>query len=375
MTVFSWILKVNGHDLNLPFGNLCFSQNISGFGEKGISTGVFEFDIFDRSGAFGIGLLDQVPVQLFEANNRCLPSKIYYISGRSVNNEVCSFTAYDIMTRTNTDFDTSSLDVFFDKGETAPCGNVLEAIKNQCGFDSIGSSGTGLEHIRFTSEQVSNRKCSDILQSIAEAMCGVWFANYNGGAVLSCLGEYYDTSLLPIISYEYSKINYQGRQKITKLICVNSETGVKNEFTTNEYGTVIKVESPFLAAGTPLDSLVWKRLENYIYQAWQCKKAIINDIAASSAKIDFSGGSKLFANKARVTVDNTGIYFSGGIEPRDDEQWRYEEYLDREKVGIGKSVGNTMIDKNGRILFRNLNKGGYNLDEQSNGISYFRSDS
>lgn len=357
----------------MPFGNMKFSQSISGFGEKGISIGAFEFDIYDETGIFERAVLDQIPVQLVEADSRCLPSKIYYIAKRSVNNEVCSFTAYDIMSRTEMDFDTTSLNVFFDRGQTAPCGNVIDAIKNQCGFGYISTSGTGFDYINFTSKQVSNRSCADILQMISEAMCGVWFADHNGYAILSCMGDNYDTSIFPLDSEVYSKINYHGRQKITKLICNNSETGNTNEFYTGEYGTVIEIKSPFLASGTGLDEIVWKRIMNYIYRPWSCNKAIINNIANVSEKINFAGEGKLLVNKMTVNVDSTGIYFSGGTEPRDNEQWRYEEYIDREKVGIGKPVGNTLIDKNGRILFHNSNNGGYDLNEQNNGISYFRS--
>ena len=346
--------------MTFPISNLKFKQNIDGFGEKGISIGSFEFDIYDEYELYSTAILDRCTAQLFEENNKCLPSKIYYIAKRHVNNNICSFIAYDIMSLTEKEFDHSALNVFFDRGETAPCGNVLDEIKLQCGFSIVSASSDGLDNIKFTSEQVKNKKCADILEMISKAMCGVWISDRDNNAVLSCLGEEYNTSLFPFVNCsEYSEIINQGKQKITKLICINSETDNKISYGTNEYGTVIETESPFLAAGTPLDAIVERRSIDHIYSAWSCKKAAVNEILYAVTNINFEKYGNLPVNKAVVTVDNTGIYFSGGTEPRSDEEWKYYEYLQREldeKIRYNKIACNICVSKDTGIQFVNKNK-------------------
>lgn len=353
----------------MPFGALRFTQKVNGFGESGISIGAFEFDVYDVNGTYAVALLEQAVVQLVETNDYCLPSKKYYIAKRSISKGICHFVAYDILSLAEQPFDVSAVSGL----DAIPCGNVLEAIKSQCGFTSIGASGEGLDSIVFKAEQLENRSCADLLEMVSVAMCGTWIATLDNGVVLSCLGQPYDSSETSVDAEYYAEIDLQGRQKITGIVFTNSDTGEQNILNTGEYGVILAIDSPFVG-GTGLDSVVWSRVQDHIYQAWNCEKAIVDGLAVSCANIGFDGVEWL-TNSISLDVDGTGIYFSGGLPPQDEEQWQYEERLERVKIGIDKPVGNTTIDNEGKIVYRNLNNGkGCNMDGHDNGISYFRSE-
>ena len=370
-TVFSyaWDLRLNNQSVGVPFGNMRFSHAVSGFGTSYCTTGQFEFDLYDEYDLYGTALLEEVPVQLVESNSQVLPSRTYYIAKRSISKKICHFTAYDVMSRIEQDFYTSLGEIW---GDEIPCGNVLDAIKQTCKFTSIGSSAPGMDYIKFTREQLSGKTCRAILEMVATAMCGTWIATKDDGIVLSCLGE----SLLgSASSSNYSEIDYQGRQKITKLIMTNAETGKVQEFSTGEYGTVISVESPFVAAGTPLDSTVWQRVSNYIYQAWHCDKAITDDFIAAGMRVTF-GDTELLANNVTLDVDSTGIYFSGGSDPQDEEQWKYDDYTQRQlnnKLELDKRNGNMAVTGDGLKIFTNKNRTA-NKREKTTVIKFFESE-
>lgn len=349
---FSWDLRINNASIGVPFGALRFSQSVTNFGESGISIGQFEFDVFDEHGTYGTALLKHATVQLVETNDYCLPSKKYYIAKRSISKNVCHFVAYDVLSLVEQDFDVSAV-TGYEVTET-PCANVLDAIKTQCGFTSIGSSGDGLDLITFKLEQLENRSCADILEMISVAMCGTWVSTLDNGVVLACLGAPYNLSGTSVDAVNWAEIDLQGRQKVTGVVFTNTDTGVQNVLETGEYGVILKIDSPFVG-GTALDSAVWSRLENLEYQSWNCEKAIIDGLAVSCANIGF-GGVEWLVNSVSLDVDSTGIYFNGGCPPQDEEQWQYEEKLERTKVGIDGLTGHTKITSAGRIEFVNLNK-------------------
>lgn len=353
-TAFSWALKLNFVDIALPFGNIRFSGAIDGFGVSGVATGQFEVDVYDEDNYYGEALLDNATLQLFETHDYCLPSKKYYVSKRSIDNKVCRFTAYDILSRTDQAFDISGID-YVDENAIA-CTVVLSAIKEQCGFTAISSTGSGLEHINFKLDELKNKTCRALLEMVAEAMAGVWIAECDDSVILSCLGAEHNPLFGMVDAKYYTEINYQGRQKITGVVFTNSETGNVNTLKTGEYGIIINIESPFVANGTGLDEVVWGRIQDYEYQAWNCEKALIDELAIVSSQIHFGNGVNKQVNNVSLSVDNTGIYFSGGCPPQDEEQWKYREYLDRAKLSIDKLVGHTKVTSTGRIEFVNKNK-------------------
>ena len=356
-TVFSLDLKINNNSVSVPFGSLKFSRAVSGFGESGISAGQFEFDVYDEFDNYSEAILAGASARLYEAEGAFLPSMEYYISKRSVDNNICHFVAYDIMSKTDMPFDASGFETYFERGhETVDCDMVMNAIKGQCGFESVGYSDSfGIEDINFTREQLLGKTCRQLMETVAAAMCGCWTASGDNGksARLNCFGA------SPTATTEvscYAEINMQGKQKITRLVVTDSESGETSESLTGEYGTVFAVETPFSAAAKK----AWGRVQDKLYTAWSCEKAILTHLTPDipAFTVMTFGERELMATSFTVSVDSTGVYFSGGSDPQDEEQWRYEDYTQRqlnERVQIGKTVGNTQVNKDG-ICFVNKNK-------------------
>ncbi len=290
-----------------------------------------------------------------EKNSRCAPSRNYYISKRTISKHICHFTAYDIMSNTEKKFDPSALSLFSDD-EFIPCGNVLEEIKRQCGFTSIGASAGDLNLIRYKKDMLTNRTIRSILEEIAVSMCGVWIASDDNGAVLSCLGEPYDHICTP---ENYSEIDYQGMQQITELICRNSESGNVREYSYGgQYGTVIEINSPFAANNSGLDNIVFSRIGGYIYQGWNVEKAILTEFIPASCRVYF-GENYLLANNVEISVDSCGIFASLSCDPQSDEMWKYDDYTQRQinnRVEFDKTAGNVQINNEKGIVFVNKNK-------------------
>ncbi|MCH5192992.1 MAG: hypothetical protein J1F11_03455 [Oscillospiraceae bacterium] len=360
---YDWDLRINGISVTLPFGGLRFTHKLSGFGTSGIVTGLFEFDIYDEYGLYGEALLEHAEAQLFSRTYSLAKSRVYYIAKRSISKKVCHFTAYDIDSDLEKEFDPTGLWQEATK-ETIQFSEVLNALQSQCGFPSITVDDEGMTGIKFTQEMLTGKSCRAVLEMFSTAMCGVWCNSGNGGLQLICLDKkresYYDSGSCT----EYSEIDYQGRQKITKLVAVNSETGKTEEHSIGQYGTVIEIQSPFVACDEGTDGYVWQRIQGLEYQGWKCDKALI-DLSRSpvifntvSSLFAFGEDTELLANQIVLDVDASGIYFSGGADPQDDEVWKYDDYMQRQlkqKVEINKSVGNMTITAPGDIVFRNEN--------------------
>lgn len=357
---YEWDLKINGQSVEQPFGGLKFTHALSGFGTSGVVTGQFEFDIYDEFDYYGRAVLEDCPVQLSCKNKAAVDSRIYYISKRSISKKVCHFVAYDLK-GLDREFDTSYLVSLGDEIHSA---NVLAAIRDQCGLKAVNNTYDGMGNIRFTMEQLAGKTCRGILEMVSTAMCGVWFGSGNGVMEMVCLDKNKLAHYFSGICTEYSEIDYQGRQKITKLIAVNSETGNVVTYSNGEYGTVIKIESPFVACQNGTDHYVWERIEGLVYQGWRCDKALMDTgkstmiLNSVSSYYTFGDDLQLLANQITFTVDGSGIYFSGGADPQSDEVWNYDDYLTRTKISMDKLVGNTKISSGGRIVFVDLNKEG-----------------
>ena len=357
--VFSWDLRVNNQSVTLPFGGLKFTHSLSGFGTSGIVTGQFEFDLYDEFGQYGEYLLEHVPAQLFCRNNSAVYSRVYYVAKRSISKKVCHFTAYDIGSDLEKEFDPSDL-WQGEPEDTISYTAIINALRSQCGFAFVTAAYDGMSGIKFTKEMLKGKSCRSVFEMISTAMCGIWCSNGIGGLQLICLSSdkmaYADSG----ICTEYTEIDYQGRQKITKLIAVNSETGNVVEHSTGEYGTVIKIESPFVACDDGTDGYVWQRINGLVYQSWKCDKALM-DLSRDtkvfntiSTLFTFGEDTELLVNQVVFDVDSSGIYFSGGADPQSDEVWKYDDYTQRQlkqKIEPGKAFGDAMLTSGGEYVF------------------------
>ena len=359
-------LYIGGKVWGNEIGGLRFTHRISGFGTSGVVTGQFEFDIYDPGNFFSTAILEDWEVYLFIGHYaEGMPigqfSRKYYISKRSISNNICHFTAYDVMKYIEEEFDPTSLGIFFDRGEKAPCGNVMSGISSQCKIRQAAFSAEGSELIQFTKEQVTGKTCREILEMVSEAMCGVWIADNDGGIVLSCFGSPYEGRAY--VS-DHAPIDYQGCQEVTRLICTNSDTGKVTD-SGGSYGTVIAINSPFVANGSGLDGIVRSRVVGQRYQAWSCEKAVSLNYGAffppASCGIVFQEDGRevsLLANNVTIVPDSTGVYISVGSDPQDEEQWRYDDYNRRQlkrRLEFDKTAGNVQINTEKGIQFINKN--------------------
>lgn len=332
-----------------------------------------EFDIFDPSDS----VIDSLASPDFAVTPNCpelgTKSQPFWVDSRSVSDGVCHVVCYDRLSRVDVPFETSHN---WKTQSTMTANQVLNDICRICGFDGHSMSGGvlgGLQYINFTQGDVTGKTCGEILDIISEAMVGVWVCTGSGKTLdLSVLGG---TDGTPVSSSEHTKIEYQGRTPIIGLVMKNSSTGKTFSFgTTSGNGRVIQIENGFVSA--ELADIVWQRLQGYIYTAWNCEKAdITTENFPFGGLLQFSHGqtsdsldSPLYPRTVNYSVDSTGIYFSGGCPAVDD--WNYKSKLEREKIGIGKAVGNTTIAENGDIIFINKNNEGGDLNGRDNVIGF-----
>ena len=301
-------------------------------------------------------------------------SQTYFCDSISASKSICGFTCYDRICKTDKLLDISGFS--FGEDGTVSANGVISAVCAQCGFSGYGSSGTGLEYIKFTKSQLENTACRRALELISEAMCGVWVCN-DGMLYLACLGggDFGDYAHCE----DYSEIDFQGKARITTLTVTNSETGAVYSFGGTENGTVVTIDSPF--ASQELGLAVWGRIENYVHTGWHCDKA---DVTLDSTMKNMSSltfrradtpGDRLFATTSEFTADSTGVYFSGGAAPYNE--WNYKDYLERQldrKLELDRRNGNTAYGKNGINIFQNLNNGGTDVRKKATVVTAFRSE-
>lgn len=347
--VFSWDIGING-----DIGNIVFSWDVPGMGISGRCPSQLEFDIFDPSDS----LIDSLATPDFSVTLSCpelnIESQPFFIDSRSVPNHVCHVVCYDRLSRVDVPFSTSH---DWNVTPKMTSTQVLLDICRICGFEGSSVSGAygGLQYIDFTRTELEGKTCGEILDVISTAMVGVW-TSVGSGLNLLCLGASGSTSVS--CGENHTEIEYLGRTAVIGLVMKNSTKGETYEFgSSSENGYVVQAESGYITK--ELAEIIWQRVQGYQYKAWDCKKALVENFPFyGPIQFVFGGGggsleSPLFPRSVRCDIDSTGIYFSGG-RPAVDE-WNYKSKLEREKIGIGKAVGNTSVSESGRVNFINLN--------------------
>lgn len=354
-TVFSWDLSIAGV-YNEDYGNLRSSFSIGGMGTSGCRSVQFEFDIYDPVGT----VVDSIPKQAeVILSGVGFVSQPFFINSRTSADHVCHCVCYDRICKTDRTFVN---DLGFGMSETVDGQSVLEHIAVQCGFSSY-SGAEGLSEIKFSKSDLENKSCRDLLDEITEALCSVAICGGTDGSVLqiACFGAY-SLSSDNVTSEDYAEVDYRGKTVVSGLHMASSETGEIFSFG-DASGYVIEIETRFASAA--LAQAVWRRVNGYVYKSWNCEKALCISASRRMGTANFtrSGvdddpalilGNPLFATDTEYSFDSTGIYFSGGAAPFND--WQYETKLERQKIGVNKRVGNTVITESGRIVFINKNK-------------------
>lgn len=351
---FSWNLSIAGVYTD-DYGNMRSSFSIGGMGTSGCCSVQFEFDIYDAVGT----LCDNIP-KLAEVtlSGAGFVSQPFFINSRTSANHVCHCVCYDRICMTDKTFVNS---FEFDTYETVDGYDVLNSIAEQCGF--LSYNGTeGLSELKFSKSDLENKTCRNLLDEITEALCSIAICGGVDGSVLyiACFGSY-SLSSDNVTSEDYSEVDYRGKTTVSGLFMTSSETGETFSFGDTS-GYVIEIETRF--ASSTLAETVWERINGYVYQAWNCEKALCQSASQRMGTVNFSRsgvvndptlilGNLLFATDTEFYFDSTGIYFSGGAASFND--WQYETKLERQKIGIDKLVGNSVIHSNGMKEFINEN--------------------
>lgn len=333
-----------------------------------------DFDIFDPQDS----LIDSLAAPDFAITPSCdqlgenVLSPTFFVDSRSVSNSICHVVCYDRLSRADAPYVDSHN---WQAGEKMSGQNVMQRICQIIGFEGYFGYRSGvLDGIKFTKSDLKDKTCGELLDIISEVMVGVWTCNGNDLYFIP-FGSIATTN---IGISEHTEIEYQGKTAVIGLVMKNSSTGKTfSHGSVTGNGVVIQIENGFVseyAANT-----VWQYIHNYQYTAWNCEKAVIPVdefsfsglwLLHSTVQSSESLGDFLFPRTVNYTVDRTGIYFSGGCPPCDE--WNYKSKLEREKIGIGKAVGNTTVAENGDIIFTNKNNGeGGGLDGIDNGISVY----
>ncbi|MDE5578008.1 MAG: hypothetical protein K2J11_11550 [Oscillospiraceae bacterium] len=372
-TGFSWAITLNGSPIE-DFGGIRFSFSESGLGTSGCCSTQLEFDVYDPTNFYGDMLLDGAEVTV-SCPELFFTSQTYFCDSISTSKKICKFVCYDRICRTDRPLDISG--IFFGEDDAVSADGVLSAVCYQCGFASYGSSGDGLQYIKFSESQLENITCRRALELVSEALAGVWVCGESNTLYLACLGggDFGDYAYCE----DYSEIDFQGRAKITTLVMTNSETGEVYNFGGEENGTVITINSPFASA--ELGLAVWGRIGNYVYTAWHCDKA---DVTYDSTLKNMSSlifrradveGDRHFATTTEFDVDSTGVYFSGGSAAYNE--WNYEDYTQRQlalKLEIDRRNGNAAYGKNGIRVYQNLNTGAADKRKKAAVVTAFKSE-
>lgn len=366
-TVFSWDLGIDG-----DIGNIRFSRSVPGLGLSGRCPMQLDFDIFDPQDS----LIDSLAAPDFAITPSCdqlgenVLSPTFFVDSRSVSNSICHVVCYDRLSRADAPF-TAEGAGWWTNGKMSGQ-NVMQRICQIIGFEGyLGYRSGVLDFIKFTKSDLKDKTCGELLDIISEVMVGVWTCNGNDLYFI----PFGSTATTNIGISEHKEIEYQGKTAVIGLTMKNSSTGKTfSHGSVTGNGVVIQIENGFVseyAANT-----VWQYIQNYQYTAWNCEKAVIPVdefsfsglwLLHSQVQDTESFGEFLFPRSVAYTVDSTGIYFSGGCPPCDE--WNYKSKLEREKIGIGKAVGNAVITEGGDLVFINRNnEEGGGLNECDNGI-------
>lgn len=332
-----------------------------------------DFDVFDPPDS----LVDSLAAPDFVITPSCdqlsedVISPKFWVDSRNVSNNVCHVVCFDRLSRADALYVDSHN---WQAGEKMLAHIVLNRICDILGFDgySMASRGSIQDHINFTKSDLTEKTCGELLDLISEIIVGVWVCSGNT-LHLATFGTVNTTN---IGISEHTELEYQGKATVIGLVMKNSSTGKTYSYgTATGNGVVIQIENGFVSEYAATN--VWMAIQNYQYVAWNCEKAVIPvDAFAfdglwllhSQVQTSDSLGDFLSPSTVNYTVDSTGIYFSGGCPAYDD--WNYRSKLEREKIGIGKAVGNTTVAENGDIIFINKNNGeGGGQGEYDNGIS------
>lgn len=182
------------------------------------------------------------------------------------------------------------------------------------GRPSYGGIPSWLHEI--PAEMLEGVSCIDVLQSISEACCGVWYCALGDNLQFLKFGDY--SGIFNI--NEHAAVDSGAQYSISNIIC---KTGSGKKFwrgqTDHVYDTIYINSDLITNEGC---GEIWGRAENYSLCTWNCSGCRLsgNNIPYVGAMMNFAGGGDYVAHSISCRVTSAGIYAAlSGSDSLSDE--------------------------------------------------------
>ncbi|MBP1560711.1 MAG: hypothetical protein J6C96_05630 [Oscillospiraceae bacterium] len=340
---FSYELTIAGSKFD-RFGDVRITQTANGFGTSGVCTS--EFNVTVTAEEYGRNTVPPNAAVTFgrvDSPIRFAPT--FYIASRSKRGGSVTFKCYDRMMFTDQEFIPQNIS--FSNGY-AESTDIVADIASQCGFEHWSSVIDLIPSFKISEEYVSGKTCRGLLEAISAAWCGYFKVNNDDilrfipFGMVECAGSQ--------ALHHTTVIEKSVKGPIEQVIMTDGE---KEYISGNEnadiFGT-LKISTEF--ASQELASFIMGRLKGYVYQAWECKKAVIDyglGHAEIDAEIDFADGMTRIANNMVKYPSPWGIVISCGRNDVIENEFDYTGALSRDiarRIADGEKLGNkTMLTR------------------------------
>lgn len=241
-----------------------------------------------------------------------------------------------------------------DSNDTIEISKLMSMITAMCGYagysDTTGIIGSVVTKAKKS--DVKGKTCRNILDELSRACCGVWLLQNDTGA-----GDASGTiTLIPVDSgfgavftaEKYADVYVGGTKRFGKITLTNGSESYSAGASSSAYGT-LEIETPY--ASSELVGVLYGRLKDYTYKAWECSKLLMSSFLPSpSSLITFGTKTDMYVNSCTVSLTSTGIYASVGRNAVSEDETEYRNRTERELImryRLGSVMGNTKISKNG----------------------------
>lgn len=339
-------MKINDFEFQ-RWGNVRIMQNADGYGTSGVCMSELTFAI----PASDYGFQDIPPsakVTFHMVGTGDVPVTIaptFYIYSRSKSGAVISFKCYDRMIWTEQP-DAISESSFDDNG-LIESQWAVQQIASQCGFNGWGLGGTvtTVPEVYMPKEDIIGKGCHDILNAVSEAWCGFFKVGNDDKLVFIPFGSVYS---LGNQAYRHTSVSTGGvKGPIERVIMSNGSEVFSAGNSGADIFNTLKISSKY--ASGDIAAQIMERVNNYVYEAWECQKCIINESACGieiNAAIAFGDGSERIANHITKIPTAAGILLSCGSNDVTETEFDYTGVLSREiekRIADGEKLGNNII--------------------------------
>ncbi len=275
-------------------------------------------------------------------------SPTYYVVGRKTDGCITQWTLCDAMSKSEQTVEFSDEDFRDDK---ISFNSVISKIIKMCGFTAVAGITYIASELYFERGQAVGNSGHSLLDSMASAMLGYWFAN---GTTLDFVpfGQYHSIAH----SEKYSKIIPCGTKHFSRVMMTDGEAAYTSG-TGSARETIIS-ESQYASEETARaayeNMLGDKDKGEFSYKAWQCEKGIANDWIFLGA-IQF-GSSILYCNNVTMLPGAGGMFFTASCNAVQEDEATYLSEMERNlksRISLGKVNGNVAIDRKGMYFFEN----------------------